>query len=223
MFNSENIVNKTAYYSLGFQFLTGIIDVWGLQIKVPKDKEIFRDLLKVELGVQSVEFVFYSWMVYNFDKIENITPYRYLDWVITTPTMLVTLMAYLDENKKGSLIDYIKENKEIIIRVVSLNLVMLVLGLLGELNKIDYNFAILAGFIPFVYYFKIIYDKFITKDTPKDKLYLFYFFLIVWSLYGVVAFLPYNEKNASYNILDLFSKNLFGIFLVYILWTNRIK
>ena len=32
----------------------------------------------------------------------------------------------------------------------------------------------------------------------------------------------YQEKNTAYNILDLLSKNTFGIFLVYVLWKNRI-
>jgi bacteriorhodopsin len=39
-------------------------------------------------------------------------------------------------------------------------------------------------------------------------------------LYGIVAVLPYKIKNMCYNILDLFSKNFFGIFLSYLLFTN---
>lgn len=214
---------ESAYFSLLVQFLTGIIDIWGLQIKVPSDKNIFRDLLKVELGVQTVEFVFYSWMVSNFNKIENITPYRYLDWIVTTPTMLVTLMTFLDENKKNNLYDYIDENKSFIIKIIVLNLIMLLFGLLGELNYMNYNYAILIGFLPFVYYFKLIYDKYMNKEISQDKINLYWFFLIIWSLYGLVAFLPYEEKNAAYNILDLLSKNGFGVFLVYTLWINRIE
>lgn len=214
---------ESAYFSLIIQLITGVIDVWGLNIKVPEDKKIFRDLLKVELGVQTVEFIFYSWMVYNFDKIKNITPYRYLDWIVTTPTMLVTLMAYLDEGKKNNLSDFLVKNKDFTIKIVTLNLLMLILGLLGELNKINYQNAIILGFIPFLYYFKLIYDEYIYKNISKDKIRLFWFFFIIWSLYGIAALLPYNEKNTAYNILDLLSKNLFGVFLVYILWTNRIK
>jgi bacteriorhodopsin len=214
---------ESAFFSLLIQLVTGIIDVWGLNIKVPEDKNIFRDLLKVELGVQTVEFAFYSWMVYNFDKIDNITPYRYLDWMLTTTIMLVTLMTFLDENKKNNLYDYIDDNKEFITKVVVLNLIMLVFGLLGELNYINYNTGIIIGFIPFIYYFKLIYDKYINNEISSDKLKLYWFFLIIWSLYGVVAFLPYEQKNTAYNILDLLSKNLFGVFLVYILWINRIQ
>jgi bacteriorhodopsin len=216
------MIYETGYISLIIQFLTGAIDVWGLNIKVPDDKKIFRDLLKVELGVQSVEFIFYSWMVYNFDKIDNITPYRYIDWSVTTPTMLLTLLAFLDDGEKKNLIDYINDNKDFIMQIVVLNLIMLLFGFLAEINQINYNIGIILGCIPFIYYFKLIYDKYLNKKISRDKKNIFWFFLIIWSLYGVVAFLPYQQKNAAYNILDLFSKNCFGLFLVYTLWKNRI-
>lgn len=214
---------ESAYFSLIVQFITGIVDVYGLQIKVSDDKKIFRDLLKVELGVQTVEFIFYIWMVYNFSNIENITPYRYLDWIVTTPTMLVTLIAYLDENKKENLYDYVVENKTFIIEIVVLNLMMLIFGLLAELNYMDYKTGIILGFAPFIRYFKLIYDKYMNKNSSDNKVKIYWFFFIVWSLYGIVAFLPYEKKNTAYNILDLLSKNLFGVFLVYILWKNRIE
>ena len=213
---------ESAYFSLIIQFLTGVIDAWGLKIKVPKEKEIFRDLLKLELGVQTIEFIFYSWMVYNFDKIENITQYRYLDWMVTTPTMLITLAAYLDDKSYTSINEYLTVNKEFTIKVVVLNLLMLLLGFLGEINILNYNTAIIVGFIPFIYYFKLIYDKYLHTEISDDKKKLFWFFVIIWALYGIVAFLPYQEKNTAYNILDLLSKNTFGIFLVYVLWKNRI-
>jgi bacteriorhodopsin len=139
-------------------------------------------------------------MVYNFNVIQNITPFRYLDWIITTPTMLVTLMAYLDKNKNNNLYDYIQKNKSFIFKIIVLNLTMLLLGLGGEFNYLDYNTAIVLGFLPFVYYFKLIHDKYITEKTSSDKLGSYWFFFIIWSLYGVVAFLSYENKNTAYNI-----------------------
>jgi hypothetical protein len=77
---------------------------------------------------------------------------------------------------------------------------MLLLGLGGEFNYLDYNTAIVLGFLPFVYYFKLIHDKYITEKTSSDKLGSYWFFFIIWSLYGVVAFLSYENKNTAYNI-----------------------
>ena len=98
--------------SLLIQLIVGLIDFWGLTINVPEDKNIFKDLLKLELGVQIVEFTFYAWMVFNFKNITNITPYRYFDWFLTTPTMLITLMAFLSKNNFNNLSDFIKSNKK---------------------------------------------------------------------------------------------------------------
>jgi bacteriorhodopsin len=215
---------QSAYISLFIQFITGVIDYLGLQIDIPKEKNIYKDLLRTELGVQIIEFIFYIWMVYNFNNIKNITPTRYFDWIITKPVMLLTLTAYLDTNNYSSLKEYIKANSKDTINIILANLAMLIFGLVGELNYINYTTAITLGFIPFIYYFKLIYDKYIyQKNTTSDRKGLFYFFAVVWTLYGVVAYLPYEQKNISYNILDLFAKNLFGLILVYVVWKNRIN
>jgi bacteriorhodopsin len=108
-------------------------------------------------------------MANNLNIIQNITPYRYLDWIITTPTMLITLMAFLDKdkNKDNNLYNYIQKNKYFIIKIIVLNLIMLLFGLAGELKYLDYNSAIILGFIPFIYYFKLIHDKYIIKKSSS--------------------------------------------------------
>jgi len=214
----------SAIISLIIQIIVFFIDLYGLNIEIPPEKRIFNQLLQLEFGVQFIEIIFYIWLIANFSSIQNITPKRYYDWMLTTPTMLITLMAYLDRQNTSDLFTFIKNNKNIIIKVVAANIIMLGLGLLGENNIINYNLAIILGFIPFVYYFYIIYEKYIKdKETTKDKKGLFIFFFVVWSLYGLAAFLPYILKNTAYNILDLFSKNLFGVFLVYLIWTFRVQ
>jgi bacteriorhodopsin len=208
---------ESAYFSLIIQFIIGIINIYGLNIDVPSEKVIFKDILKLEFGVQIIEFIFYCWMIINFELIKNITPYRYVDWIITTPTMLITLLAYLSDQDKSTLKEYISKNKLFISKIIILNLSMMLFGLAGELNYINYNTSIMIGFIPFVYYFKLIYDKYLSNNTDKNKLKLYCVFLILWTLYGVVAFLPYEQKNIAYNIIDLFSKNLFSVFLVIVI------
>ena len=94
-------------------------------------------------------------------------------------------------------------------------------GYLGEIKVIPLFYSVLLGFIPFFYYYKKIYDEYINKDSNKDQKGLFWFFFIVWSLYGLAALFPYSIKNSMYNTLDLFSKNLLGLILVYVIWKNR--
>jgi bacteriorhodopsin len=215
----------STYFSIIIQVITGIINLWGLYLNVDDNKKIFKDLLNVELFIQNIELVFYIWMANNLNIIQNITPYRYLDWIITTPTMLITLMAFLDKdnNKNNNLYNYIQKNKYFIIKIIVLNLIMLLFGLAGELKYLDYNLAIILGFIPFIYYFKLIHDKYIIKKTSSENINTYWFYFIIWSLYGIVAFLSYEYKNSAYNIIDLFSKNFFSVFLVYLLWKNQKK
>ena len=39
----------------------------------------------------------------------------------------------------------------------------------------------------------------------------------VWGLYGVAAMTDLKTKNISYNILDIVSKNFYGLFIYYII------
>lgn len=218
------MLESSAYISLIIQLLVGVVDLWGISIDIPNDKNIFKDLLKLELGVQVVEFAFYLWMVLNITTVKNITPYRYLDWFITTPTMLLTLMIFLskDQETYNGIVQFISDNKDDVIKVGLSNVLMLVFGLLGEYQYINNTLAVGLGFIPFVYYYKKIYDKNITEESTTYQKGFFWFFFIVWSVYGLAALLPYIPKNVLLNILDLFSKNLIGLILVYIIYKNKL-
>jgi hypothetical protein len=213
----------TLVISIIVQIISGILDVTAFFVKVPTMYSIIRQLLILELIVQFFEGMFYVWLAYNFTKVLNVTPKRYIDWVITTPTMLITLIIYLIylnkkvENKTNELefFTLLKDNSNTIIPVVFLNWLMLLFGYLGEMRIIPVLMGVFLGFIPFLMYYYIIYVNYVTQNT--NGYVLFWYFFFFWSLYGVVAVLPYYIKNSFYNILDLFSKNFFGLFLSYII------
>jgi bacteriorhodopsin len=96
---------------------------------------------------------------------------------------------------------------------------MLLFGYLGEIGVISLVAGVAIGFIPFITYFYLIYERFIRTSTLPNNtsLQIYAYFLVFWSLYGIVAVLPYTLKNMIYNVLDLFSKNLFGLFLSYLI------
>ena len=214
----------TLVISIIVQLLTGVIEIGAFFIKVPTSYLLIRELLILELVVQIIEGLFYFWLAYNFSKVINVTPKRYIDWAITTPTMLVTLilyLIYLDKRRKNETnqLDFftlLKDNSDIVIPVVILNWLMLLFGYLGEMKIIPVLVGVILGFIPFVLYYYIIYTNYVTENN-KGYL-LFWYFFFFWSLYGFVAILPYYMKNSFYNILDLFSKNFFGVFLSYIIF-----
>ena len=213
----------TLIISIIVQIISGIIEVGAFFVKVPTMYSIIKQLLVIELIVQFLEGIFYVWLSYNHTKISNITPKRYIDWILTTPAMLITLMIYLIylnkrvENKTNELefFTLFKENLNIFIPVLLLNWLMLLFGYLGEMKIIPVLHGVFLGFIPFLMYYYIIYVNYVTQNTVGYLLFWYFFFF--WSLYGVVAGLPYYIKNSFYNILDLFAKNFFGIFLSYII------
>jgi len=217
----------TLMISVVVQIITGIIEVGAFFIKVPTIYLLIRQLLIIELVVQFLEGLFYVWLVYNFSKVINVTPKRYIDWCLTTPSMLLTLMLYLiylnkkEENKTHELefFTLFKENSHIFIPVFCLNWLMLFFGYLGETKSIPVLVGVFLGFIPFLIYYYMIYINYVTQNTSGYLLFWYFFFF--WSLYGIVAVLPYYIKNAFYNILDLFAKNFFGLFLSYIIFSGN--
>ena len=222
---SSNLFYKTLIISVVIQFLTFAFEVVSLFIKVPTDFTIIRQLLILEIIVQTIEGLFYIWLLFNFANVVDITPKRYIDWSITTPTMLITLIFYLiysyhrERNLTNNLefFELLSKNASTITYIFALNWLMLIFGYLGEKEIIPTKYGVLFGFIPFILYYLIIYLNYVR--TPNGfKLFLYFF--IFWSLYGVVALFPYYLKNACYNILDLFAKNLFGVLLSYIIITG---
>ena len=143
--------------------------------------------------------------------------------------MLINLIFYLiflqyEDNNTSDKLNFVKLFKNefnTIITVLLLNWAMLLFGYLGEISVIPVLLGVSLGFIPFLIYYYIIYKKYAL--LTNDGLKIYFYFFIFWSLYGVVAVFPYKIKNMCYNILDLFSKNFFGLFLTYLILANRTK
>jgi hypothetical protein len=229
--NTKYLFHITLVISIIVQIITGIIEVGAFFVNVPTVYSIIKQLLIIELVVQLLEGTFYFWLAYNFTKAINVTPKRYIDWAITTPTMLITLMIYLiylnkkeennNTNNELDLWTLLKENLNIFIPVMLLNWLMLLFGYLGEMRIIPVLLGVFLGFIPFLIYYYMIYVNYVTQSSTSGYL-LFWYFVFFWSLYGFVAVLPYYIKNSFYNILDLFAKNFFGIFLSYIILLKKV-
>jgi hypothetical protein len=216
-------VYSSLVLSVSVQIITGILDLTVLLLKVPSNIYLIKQLLFWEVIVQVIEGAFYLYWLYDFKNITNITPKRYIDWVITTPTMLITLICYLiflqhkDLNLAHQLDFFvlIKDNFDSIVQILSLNWLMLFFGYLSEVKLIPTITGVLLGFIPFLIYYYIIYKKYAIHS--KDGMNIFLYFFFFWSLYGVAAMFSYNIKNMFYNILDLFAKNFFSVFLAYVI------
>jgi bacteriorhodopsin len=254
------ILENSVYISLVVQFLTGLVGAHGLTIPLSKEDKILREVLIMEMVVQFIEFIFYVWLAYGLFSYKkskktdfplfDVTKRRYIDWFITTPTMLLSMMIFLqylkitqqkkeneDEKEVSSLLDpsldgsersrlskgklsfseFIETHKKIIGLIVLSNAMMLFFGYLVENGQMEKYTGIGIGFIFLLVSFGLMYKEF-AQHTEEGKI-LFFFMFFIWSLYGVAAIFPFYVKNISYNILDIFAKNFFGLFIyAMILW-----
>jgi bacteriorhodopsin len=217
-----DLLKITVYFSLLVQILAGLFDYYVIQLNIPSKLIILKEVLIMEVIVQIIEGIFYVWLALNIESVTNITPNRYYDWYLTTPTMLVSLCVYLiylrnDEANKettDSLVKIVYDNLNILISILFLNFVMLTSGYLTEIKKLSRLPGIIFGFIPFLIYFYLIYDNFAKYSQSGFKMFVFFF--VVWFTYGIAALMNYKLKNIMYNILDLFAKNFFGIYLGFV-------
>lgn len=219
-----DLLNISSYVSLGIQFATGVYSIKGLTYELDEKDKILQSALKLETVVQLIEFIFYLYLVYNIRNNtlpNNITSIRYIDWFITTPTMLISTIIYLKYKEEiilGNSLDFfelIKSEKNNILKILIGNWIMLLFGYLGEINLIDIKYTTTIGFIFFAYVFKQLYSNYAVKSSDGLKLYWPMF--IFWSLYGVAAVFNFENKNTSYNILDIFAKNFFGLLLYWLI------
>lgn len=217
-----NIILSTAYISLVLQIITGIVTIYGLFIKIPLDHFILKQILFLEVKVQIIELIFYTWLVLSFISIKkNITHVRYFDWFITTPVMLLTTIFFMEyySNSAKNIFEVIKKSKNIILfpLIIFTNFLMLLFGYLGETKRLPRNTSCILGFVFFLITFYIIFKNY-TYNNKVNNLILGTTF-IIWSFYGFAYLLPYVKKNTFYNILDLISKNFYGLFIFLIIYT----
>lgn len=222
MFTIKTVKN-TIWFSLILQIITGLIPLPGLYIKLQEKDKILTDILLLETVVQFIELFFYVWIAFSILNIKRMASRRYLDWFITTPTMLLSTIMFMKyqerkeknelQNKPLTTKNFITENKDIIIKIFGFNFLMLVFGYLGEINTISKYISIPIGFGFFYKTFELIYNNY-ANFTNKGKQ-LFAFIASVWSLYGIAAMMKPNEKNISYNLLDIVAKNFYGLYIYY--------
>ena len=98
---------------------------------------------------------------------------------------------------------------------------MLFFGYMGETNVIDKRISIPVGFFFFYQSFNLIYEEYAVHSEMGQT--LFKVLLFLWALYGVSAMLPVKEKNLCYNVLDIFAKNFYGLYIYYRIRELRLR
>jgi len=210
--------------SVIIQILSGLIGISGIVTNIPEKHKILQSILSIEMIVQSIELIFYIFILKSMtgEGLPKMAQTRYFDWFISTPLMLLSIIMFfkyeehLEKNieEKIDLWDFLKTNMDNIIIIFVCNFLMLLFGYLGEIGAIDMITSLTIGFLFFGMTFYYIYVNYAKKSKNATK--LFYYIFFVWGLYGIAALSSsYELKNNAYNILDIFAKNFFGLYLYY--------
>jgi len=169
---------------------------------------MIRHIFNLETCISIVAAYFYYLFLEKLKSRTSwseITTYRYLDWAITTPMMLLVLCATLGYTIKKNV------HFPVFIIVLLLNYAMLGLGYLGESNRLDKTVALVTSFVSFFMLFILIFYTYIRPKYSLSNYVLFSLYVVIWSLYGLAYVLEEEPKNILFNTLDLISKCLIGI------------
>ena len=166
-----------------------------------------RNIMNLETTVSLVASIVYG--IFN-DKmktdnwaLKDFTKLRYLDWMITTPLIILGLLLFY--NQKLASIEY-----KTFFTMLCFNWLMLLAGYMGEIGAIPRLVGLGLGFGFLVSLLSLM----VTCCIPSGSNYsAFIVFALLWSLYGVAYMTDDETMNISYNILDVFSKAVFGVAL----------
>lgn len=213
----DKLVKKTVYFSLAMQLITTLISLDGLNYTLRSEDKILKDILLLEAFVQVVEAGFYIWVIMALKDLKIMAPRRYIDWFVTTPTMLFSTAVFMEyevQKTRGvsfTLTEFIENHKVTLAQILGANALMLLFGYLGEIGQLETHLSVGIGSVWFVASFYLLYENFAKHTAIGRK--LFYFLVGVWALYAVAACLNLRQKNTMYNLLDIVSKNFYGLFI----------
>jgi hypothetical protein len=224
----DGYIQASINASLVIQVLTLLLNVFAFFVPLDKWDFALKQILGLETLVQIVELLFYTWYRGELvEKLYDVTQFRYYDWFVTTPTMLFSTASYygyLDSKERPTtqpfdLGTFFQTNANSIFVMFFFNALMLLFGYLQEIGCMSTVWSSLLGYAALLGSFGILY-RFVAKVPNQQGLYNLMFG--TWSLYGVAAVLPPREKNISYNVLDIFAKNFYGMYLSYVIYQRKI-
>ncbi len=224
----STLLKTTIETSLFIQVLTLLLNVFAFFIPVDKWDFALKQILGLETAVQIVELIFYGWYRERvLQRVNDVTRFRYYDWFLTTPTMLFSTASYYgylesretQSKEPFSVWTFFQQNSNLIWFMFFMNALMLLFGYLQEIGVLSIVTSSVLGYAGLLGSFATLYS-FVSKVPQQQG--LFWFMFIVWSLYGIAAMLPSLEKNISYNVLDIFAKNFYGLYLSYLIVRRQI-
>ena len=151
--------------------------------------------------------------------------YRYADWLITVPLLIIELLIVLGVAKQ--------ERRSLMLKLVPATILMVGLGYPGEVangNGAKWTFWILA-ILPFIYILKTLYgelQKAGQRETGAVATQIknaTYVLLTTWMVYPIAYLFPIFDgesetletlRQVGYTFADITAKGLYGLMILWI-------
>ena len=200
-----------------------------LYLECDRVPEQFRTTLRVSvvyLAIAAVNYLYMKGIYGAADGADNTrfpTSFRYIDWILTTPLMLLKFPLILGVGRKG---------KSFMIRLVLLDLAMIGCGFIGEVNAapaVHYGFflggcvAWLGIIVSLLGALTNLPDR--LSDAVRAGIRTMGLFVVVgWAIYPLGYFAPLlgvpgDVREIVYNVADLVNK--VGLCLVVYVTAKR--
>jgi len=212
-------------------FIAFVACAMYLALERDRVPEQFRTTIRVSVVYLMIAAINYYYMmnIYSGGAAAGVskfpTSFRYVDWILTTPLMLLKFPLMLGVGKKGV---------SFMARLVVLDLVMIGTGFVGENAQtpaVHFGFF-LVGCVAWLF---ILVSLFIALGTLPERLsdsvksgvrVMGVFVLIGWAIYPLGYFapilgLPDDVREVVYNVADLVNK--VGLCLVVYVTAKRVR
>lgn len=151
--------------------------------------------------------------------------YRYVDWLLTVPLLLLELIAILALTRKVQM--------SLIIRLIPASALMIILGYPGEIsddNTVRGIFGLLST-LPFLYILYVLFVELtkslkIQPESVRGTLSrLRYLLLLSWGVYPIAYILPMLEiegadtwvlKQVGYSVADILAKAVYALIIFHV-------
>jgi bacteriorhodopsin len=171
-----------------------------------------RHIMNLETAVSVVAGYFYLRFARMAQekgfRASDVMPYRYLDWSITTPLLLLAMMLYFSRSSHGV-------RWQTFGLALVLDLAMLGTGYLGESGRADRTASGMVSFAFFAGLVALVWSAFgaeIARSASKKV--VFVAFAVIWASYGIVYYVRDERTRAlSYNTLDVVAKAMLGMYM----------
>ena len=226
---NDPIVDITTKITIYTQVIVASATIGSLTFTLADKDLILKDILTLQVIVETIEFLWYYYVIQKLHQ-NDMAKNRYYEWAITTPIMLINIYSYLlyeeqlekfPNNPPIRLETTLKNHTDAITQIILSNFWMLSIGYLYEIGQVSAKVAFVYGFVFLLNTFNIIYKNAGSKSKKGKQIYSIVFF--IWSLYGVAFILPTGIKNSIFNIIDLFSKNFFKLYISILAFSKKIK